>query len=109
MKIFWKIFTDANSINSTEKVLKWFVEKLGVEFTSKVIEKYHKGGHTCSFETHLELDDWPKAVLNTIELAQKMGRSYTINNSIICDLDLWSNESSISGVTNIQVSVTKNA
>ncbi len=89
------------------KVVKSVFKSIGISHSKLVIEPYDKGGFTCSFETPKSKGDWSLVVLQAMELAQNIGRFYIITGSIQDELDLWSNESSVSGVTNIQVVVVK--
>ena len=109
MSIYWKIFTPAGSKDKAMKVAKSVVKFIGVSHSELVVEPYHKGGFTCSFETIVSKGDWSCVVFETIELAQIIGRAYTITGSIHDELDMWSNEPSVSGVTNIQVMAEKRA
>jgi len=109
LSIYWKVFTDAGSKDKAMKVAKSVVKSIDISYSELLVEPYHKGGFTCSFETPVSKGDWSLVLLQTIELAQKVGRSYIITGSIQNELDLWSNESNISGVTNIQIVVVKSA
>jgi len=104
-----KIFTDANDYKKSEKVLKWVFDKLGIKGDSPSIDKYHKGGYVCSFSVEETSPSWEVVVIQTLQKAQIVGRSWSISGNIEIELDLWSNESTVSGVTSLQVSVCKNA
>lgn len=109
MKMHWKIFVDANTIKNSEKIMKWFLDKLNINFDSLVIEPYRKGGHTCSFQTETEGKTWNEIIFNSLIKAQSVGYSWTLTSDITKEIDLWSNESNITGVKNIQLIVIKNA
>ncbi len=109
MSIYWKIFTDAGSEEKAEKVASTTIKTIGVIGDNLDVNPYHKGGFTCSFESDPETSEWCNTVLTTISLAQNIGRSYTLNGDISSELDMWSNESTVSGVTNIQVITRKKA
>ncbi len=109
MSIYWKIFTDAGSKEKAEKVANATIKTIGVIGGNVDVNPYHKGGFTCSFESDSESGEWGSIILKTISLAQNIGRSYILNGDISVELDMWSNESSVSGVTNIQVIARKNA
>lgn len=108
MSIYWKIFSDARSNDKAFKIAKSVITSIGVSHTDLIIEPY-KGGFTCTFKTKVSTTNWSNVVLQTIELAQNIGRAFTLTGNIQTELDMWSNESSITGVTNIQVLVEKSA
>jgi len=103
MKIEWVIFTDAKNIKNSEVVLGKVFKKLDAEPVNSHVEPYHKGGHRCSFDTELNANNWADAVFLTIYSSQLIGRGWEISGSIDEEVNMWSNDSNISGVTNIQV------
>ena len=109
MNSHWKIFTNAEDFKKAGKVLKWVLDQIGSEYDLPNIEEYHKGGFVCSFKIEEVSTEWERVVFSTIEKAQLIGRSWSLNGDIDSELDLWSSESTISGVSNMQVSICKNA
>lgn len=109
MSVYWKIFTDAGNQDKALKVAKSAIKSVGVSQIDIVVEQYHKGGFSCSFETLTESSNWSDVVVSTIQLAQNIGRAYIISGSINNELEMWSNDPSVSGVTHIQVMAIKNA
>ena len=101
------IFTDAVSKENAEKVANAAIKTIGVICGNLEVNPYHKGGFTCSFESDFESEDWGRIILQTIGLAQSIGYAYILYGDIANELDMWSNESSVSGVTNIQVIAIK--
>lgn len=109
MSVYWKIFTDTGNQDKALKVAKSAIKSVGVSQIDIVVEPYHKGGFSCSFETITDSANWAELVVSTIQLAQKIGRAYIISGSINNELEMWSNDPSVSGITHIQVMAIKNA
>lgn len=105
----WKIFTDANTPEKARKVLKRLIEKLAVVHSAEKIEPYHKGGFACSFSTFPEAKEWSEVVLESLALAQAIGRGWILTADIQSELEAWSNESAVAGVQNIHLVVKANA
>lgn len=104
---YWKVFTDANSENKAEKVSKKFIAKLGVECALDKIEPYATG-FVCTFSSVMNTSNWSECVLDSLTLAQKVGRAWVLSGAIEDELDIWSNAPSVMGVNNIQLLVTRN-
>lgn len=103
MNAFWKIFTDANTKEKASKVCNRFLKNLSAEHTGTDIQPYHKGGFTVSFSTAVSATAWPKIILEILSEAQNVGRSWVVSGDIKTELNAWSNDSSVSGVTNIHL------
>ncbi len=108
MNMYWKLFIDAKSLKNTEVVFNRVINILSVKFTNLTIEPYHKGGFTCSFLTSNNSDQWSETVINSLSLAQKIGRDWILLENIRIELNAWSNKPSIPGVQNIQLIVESN-
>lgn len=103
-----KVFTDAAAAEKAEKILSKVMEKLSLVECETNIEPYHKGGFVCSFFISSSIDSWPDVVLNTINTAQIIGRSWLLTGDINNEIEMWSNESPIIGVKSINVFVSAN-
>lgn len=104
----WKIFTDASSSENAKKVLGWVVGNLSIQINEEKIEPYTKGGFVCSFKAEPSVIAWPAVVLESLKLAQAVGRDWHITGDIENELDIWCNDSSVSGVQQIHI-IVKNA
>lgn len=102
-KVQLKIFTDAMTTVKAEKVLSRATEKLAVTVCDVKIEPYHKGGFVCSCSIELPFSSWPEIVLSVISIAQIIGRAWTLTGDINTEVEMWSNESVIIGVKNLNV------
>jgi hypothetical protein len=109
MKIHWKLFTDSSSAKSAEKVMLSSAKKLGLKPEQKEINSYHKGGFTCSFSTQLEIESWDQVPYIALKYAQLIGRQWIITGNIEFEFSAWSNDSSVPGITNIEVQVEQSA
>lgn len=103
---YWKVFIDANSEKKAEKVSKKFIAKLGVECALDKIEPYSTG-FVCTFSSIVNTSNWSECVLDSLALAQKVGRAWVLSGAIEDELDGWSNVSSVIGVNSIQLLVTR--
>ena len=95
------LFTDTNTDKSAKIVLNRTIKAMDANILSHTIEAYNKGGHKVCLEIQTESSSYNKSIKQCIELAQRIGRSYILNGSIDQELDLWSNDSSVSGLTSI--------
>ena len=107
--MYWKIFTDANTKNKANRVLSRFISELDINTNSSKVEPYHKGGFICTFDSDITFPSWQDNIFLALQLAQKVGRGWILTGDINNEVDAWSNDSSISGVTNIQLQVSCNA
>lgn len=103
--MYWKIFTDANTPDKARKVLGWVIDKLSVQYTGSNIEPYPKGRFVCAFEVASSKSSWAEVVVESLALAQKVGRGWELNGNIEEEIDAWSNDSSVNGVKNIHLMV----
>ena len=108
MKIFISVFTNTDSADSATIVSNRVSKAIGTDKRAFEIEEYSKGGHKCTLVLDVEITPWEHVVYSTIEMAQAVGRNFSVTGSIGDDLDLWSNDSSISGVDSIHLSCNKN-
>ncbi len=106
--MYWRIFTDASTPEKAKKVMGWVVAKLAVSYREEKVEPYHKGGFVCSFEVTPNGRVWPEVVIESLALAQLIGRSWVLSGDIENGIDVWSNDSSVRGVQNIHL-VVENA
>lgn len=106
MKI--KVFIDAMTAEKAEKILSKVMEKLPLTEFEVSIEPYHKGGFVCSFSISSSIESWPEVILNAINTAQIIGRSWLLTGDINNEIEMWSNESPIIGVKSVHVFVSAN-
>lgn len=112
MKSRWSIFIDAKTQDKAEKVFSRFHKQFGSLITDLKTEPYHKGGFktefTCTGTNTGNGSNWPAMIYHTLQLAQRVGNSWILDSDIEYELDAWSNESTVSGVTNLHVVLTYN-
>ena len=109
MKIHWKIFTNTNNEDKTKALVARLVNKNKDEYSDLKIELYHKSGFVSHFTTPLASSKWSEVIVESLSKAQVVGRSWIVTGNIETELEAWSNDSSISGVENMQISIEKNA
>lgn len=108
--IYWKIFADARSPEGARRVSERVGKALDAVAQSMTVEPYPKtGGYTIAFESPVESRDWPDMILQVLNRAQRIGYQWTLNGSILEELDIFTNRSSISGVRLIQCRVRRSA
>ncbi|KZN39322.1 hypothetical protein N480_00405 [Pseudoalteromonas luteoviolacea S2607] len=107
MHLHWKIFTESEKEKSVLKVAKWFHDEIGLEADNILIQPYHKGGVTYSFNTELPTTEWSDSVYFVLALGQRVARGWQIFSSIEEELVAWSNKPNISGATNVQISIDR--
>ena len=103
MKANWRVFTNAHNEKSASVLLKRTIETLGVDANETETEPYYKGGFLISFGTVPASSVWSETVVELIVLAEKIGRGWILLGSIVQELNLWSNESTIVGVQSIHL------
>ena len=104
MKANWRVFTNAHNEKSASVLLKRTTRTLGVKANETETEPYYKGGFLISFGTVPASSVWSETVIELIVLAEKIGRGWILSGSIVQELNLWSNESTIAGVQSIHLS-----
>ena len=109
MNIHWKIFTNTNTSEKTAKVLNHLFKQITDKHKDLNTESYHKGGFISTFSTSLIASQWPDAILESLKKAQLLGRSYVPTGDIESELDACSNETTVSGITNIHLVISNNA
>ncbi len=105
----WKIFTGANTPEKATKVMNDVINRLAAESDTLKIEAYPKGGFTCSIRMSPKSDKWSDIVLESLKLAQAIGRGWVLTGDICNELDVWSNEPKVAGVKSIHLVATANA
>lgn len=108
MNIHWRLFTEANSLAKADKIVNRFIEQLACGYQEFNTASYHKGGFVSTFITPLAATDWPNAVVESLQTAQRVGGGWILSDDIECVVDGWSNEPTIKGVNNIHFLLEKN-
>lgn len=99
MIVRWWIYCDAKTEKNARVLLSRFIDQIRHDTQGSTVSSYHKGGHVFAFETVLSSAGWSEAVVDTLELAQRVGRHWTLTGSIFEELAGESSESSVPGVT----------
>ncbi|MES9980562.1 MAG: hypothetical protein ABW107_17660, partial [Candidatus Thiodiazotropha sp. 6PLUC5] len=89
--MYWKVFTEANTPEKAKKVLKRVVDKMAVTHSNESVEPYHKGGFVCTFEITSNAQNWSEVVIESLSLAQRVGRGWVLYGNIENEIDAWSN------------------
>lgn len=107
MTLHWKLFTDATSEAKARRVYRHFTAALSPDARLQSIQSYHKGGYTLESRTEFPRGRWPEMVLLCLEQAQQVGRSWVITGNIRRELEAWTNNPTVAGITNIEVLIEK--
>ena len=95
MKSKWKLFLDEKSEKRSEKILDKVSSLLGRDIRKEKVKKSPQtGGYVVMFEVKMESSRWNDAVVEVIELGQRIGEGWTLNGSVKQDLQGWSNRPS---------------
>jgi len=98
----WRIFIESDRRVTAERIGSTVAHRLSVE-GNVVCEPYYKGGHTCVFRCDTGASSWPELVFALLGKAQTLGRSWQLSGAIEEELDAWSNEPSLKGITAIHL------
>lgn len=107
MDLNWHLFTNCTSQEAALKVAARLFEQIGLGVSSLRAESYHKGGFTVRTTSSHVAQTWAEFVVLALALAQSAGRAWILNGSIADELDAWSNDSTVSGVSSIHVQATR--
>ena len=107
MVVYWRVFVDCKASASASSLSSKLFKLVSRTPTSVAVEPYHKGGHVITATITLVETSWPNCVLEALSLSQKVARGWSITGNIEEELDAWSNESSVSGVTSVQVQLAR--
>ena len=103
MQARWSVWTDATSEKSARNVAARLLRELARPAEQLAFAPYPKtGGWTFSFRTQVTGACWNDYVVDVIALGQRVGRAWILSGDVMHQLDGWSNESRISGVTSAQ-------
>jgi len=69
------------------------------------LEPYHMGGFVASFRTVCQAERWNDAVVEVLELAQRIAFDWRLAGNIACDPSGWTTRPRIPGVTAIHWTV----
>ena len=107
MIVQWWIFCDARTEKNARVLLSRFINQIGHETQNSKVNPHHKGGHILSFDTMLSSAEWSKAVVDTLELAQRVGRRWTVTGSIVNEFSGESSEGVLPGVTLVSFDLSR--
>lgn len=109
MKTTLKIFTDAANEKKALVVLNKVKNAIEFGSQSESCEPYHKGGFVCSLQVNISGASWEEMPYKLLSLCQSIGRAWQVAGSIEEEFDAWSNESNITGVSNVHVQCLRQA
>lgn len=99
----WAIFTDTSSTDKAVKVCNAVKKKIPYPQSDTVVADYPKGGHRCTFTTDAPAGDAASQVVAVISTAQQLGYGWSLYGDIEEEFSLWSNQSSLPGITAIEI------
>lgn len=102
VRALWTIFANATTEKATHKVAARLLKLLPRPVEHLEFAQHPKtGGWTFTFQTSLAGTTHNDAVVEVIALGQRVGYSWTLTGDVFGDLDGWSNEARVSGVTSL--------
>lgn len=97
------MWTNTTAEMATQKVAARLLKLLDRPAERLEFARYHKtGGWMCSFQIPLNATTHNDAVVEVLTLDQHVAYSWTLTGDVFDDLEGWSNEARVSGVTNVQ-------
>jgi hypothetical protein len=104
--MYWTIFTNASSEKAAQKIAYWALEKLkkpdvNIEMFSDVTHGFY-----CKFIISTSNKSWSEIILESLVMAQLIGKNWVLSGDIESELDAWSNHSNITGIKSIHLTVT---
>lgn len=103
----WRIFVDCKSPVSASALASKLFKLVSRTPASIEVEPYHKGGHLITAAIVLHETNWPLCVMESLSLAQRVARAWSITGSIEEELDAWSNEATVAGIASIHIQLTR--
>lgn len=106
----WSAFVNAKSPDAARRILKCLETEFGHSLDKVSIEPYTKtGGHKSTFYGRLSATTWNDAVVEVIELGQRVARAWELTGSIVDEIEASSNRPRVAGVSMITVSLRREA
>lgn len=103
MEIDWHFFTNDDAEDTVNEISAAVIKKMGIPVSTPKIEPYENFGVIIKINSPVSVDSWSSAVLDALVMGQKLGRSWHLAGNIEQELDAWSTESIIPGITQIHL------
>ena len=107
-RVKWILFCLSEKETVAERLIAKVSDHLKVSVIHSKVEKYYKGGLKVTLETDCSEGLWEQKVYEVLLRSQRIGRRWILSGSVSEELDLWSNDSMISGIEAIHVSMSLN-
>lgn len=99
MTSFWTIWVDATTERKALTLLGRFSREIGREPRDVTVSPYEKtGGHKITFAVPLANESWNDAVVELIDLGQRIGYEWQLAGSVLDDAEGRSQKSRVSGI-----------
>jgi hypothetical protein len=106
----WSAFVDAKTTEAARRILKCLETEFGRSLDDVSINPNTKtGGHKSTFYVRLVATTWNDAVVEIIELGQRVARAWELTGSIVDEIEASSNRPRVAGVSMITVSLRREA
>ncbi len=99
MNIEWQIYTNAKSEAAANTILEDVSSSMAVPIAESSFDSSDRGGFVINLKTAISEDSWSLAVVRSIAIAQKIARTWHLSGDIESEVDAWSNEPAIPGLT----------
>ena len=109
MLVLFNVWTDAKTEEKALKVIDKVIVPIDAQADAVILKPYPKtGGYMACFTAALKSEAWNDAVIEAIELGQRVGYDWQLTGNILDDPGGWSNKAKISGVQSISWHITRN-
>ena len=108
MNIEWQLFTKDNSEDSINKIFDSVTKKINIPVSKSKIESSKERGVIIELTTPISEESWSLAVVRALAIGQKIGRAWHLSGNIEIEVDAWSNESEIPGITALHLMLFPN-
>ncbi len=103
MNIEWQLFTNVNSEVSVNKIIKAVTKKMSVPISESKTDPNNNDGFIINLTTPIDEDSWSSAVVKSLAVGQQIGRTWHLAGNIENEVDAWSNDSVVSGITSLHM------
>lgn len=103
MILTWRLFSDCRTEAAALRVAARHFKRADLSVVILKAAPDREGSYIVVAETEHPTQSWAEHVLQTLDRAQAVAHGWTLNGSILEEIDTWSNESTIAGITAVHV------
>ncbi|MDB5033586.1 MAG: hypothetical protein JWQ98_827 [Chlorobi bacterium] len=108
MVLIWKIWVNAGTPKKALKLCDAILQRMDAVVLEKMIEPYPKiNGFMIMFSVRIESGTWNDAVVEAIDLGQRVGHGWLLGGFVYENANGWCNRPSVSGVVCMEWNLSK--